>query len=127
MISLKDAHQQFVGHLKGRNRAAATILAYGKDIEQLITFLVSNGREMSEDVQTEDLKMFMDKLNKENYTPKSVSRKTNSTKTFFKFLRTSNLRPDDPARSLEHPKFENSQLREFPQFQTFQRPWDLQS
>ena len=62
MITLKDAHQQFVGHLKGRSRAAATILAYGKDIEQLITFLLSLGKEAADAVQTEDLKMFMDKL-----------------------------------------------------------------
>lgn len=111
MISLKDAHQQFVGHLKGRSRAAATILAYGKDIEQLINFLISVGKENADDIKTEDLKLFMDKLNKENYTPKSVSRKTNSTKTFFKFLKTSNLIPDDPARGLEHPKFENKPPR----------------
>src|SRR3989344_5247292 len=111
MISLKDDHQQFVGHLKGRNRAAATILAYGKDIEQLINFLVGNGREMSESVQTEDLKLFMDKLSKENYTPKSISRKTNSTKTFFKFLKSQGLTANDPASSLEHPKFENKPPR----------------
>ncbi len=111
MITLKDAHQQFVGHLKGRNRAAATILAYGKDIEQLINFLITLGKENADDIQTEDLKLFMDKLNKENYTPKSVSRKTNSTKTFFKFLKTSNLISDDPARGLEHPKFENKPPR----------------
>lgn len=111
MISLKDAHQQFVGHLKGRNRAAATILAYGKDIEQLINFLITVGKENADDIKTEDLKLFMDKLNKENYTPKSISRKTNSTKTFFKFLKTSNLTPDDPARGLEHPKFENKPPR----------------
>jgi len=111
MITLKDSHQQFVGHLKGRSRAAATILAYGKDIEQLINFLISLGKENSEAIQTEDLKLFMDKLSKENYTPKSISRKTNSTKTFFKFLKTSNLIPDDPARGLEHPKFENKPPR----------------
>ncbi len=111
MITLKDAHQQFVGHLKGRNRAAATILAYGKDIEQLINFLITNSKENADAIQTEDLKLFMDKLQKENYTPKSISRKTNSTKTFFKFLKTSNLIPDDPARGLEHPKFENKPPR----------------
>lgn len=111
MISLKDAHQQFVGHLKGRNRAAATILAYGKDIEQLISFLGALGKENADTIQTEDLKLFMDKLSRENYTPKSISRKTNSTKTFFKFLKTSNLIPDDPARGLEHPKFENKPPR----------------
>lgn len=111
MISLKDAHQQFVGHLKGRNRAAATILAYGKDIEQLLNFLISLGKENADEIVTEDLKLFMDKLSKENYTPKSISRKTNSTKTFFKFLKTSSLIPDDPARGLEHPKFENKPPR----------------
>lgn len=111
MISLKDAHQQFVGHLKGRSRAAATILAYGKDIEQLINFLLTLEKVNADDVKTEDLKFFMDKLGRENYTPKSISRKTNSTKTFFKFLRTSNLISDDPARGLEHPKFENKPPR----------------
>lgn len=111
MITLNDAHQQFVGHLKGRNRAAATILAYGKDIEQLINFLNSLSKESADSIQTQDLKLFMDKLSKENYTPKSISRKTNSTKTFFKFLKTSDLIPDDPARGLEHPKFENKPPR----------------
>lgn len=111
MINLKDAHQQFIGHLKGRSRASATILAYGKDIEQLVTYLTSLGKVNNSDVTTEDLQSFMDKLAKESYTAKSISRKTNSTKTFFKFLKTSGLIEDDPARGLEHPKFENKPPR----------------
>jgi len=111
MITLKDAHQQFIGHLKGRSRASATILAYGKDIEQLVTQLSVGGKINAEDVTTPDLQVFMDKLSKENYTAKSISRKTNSTKTFFKFLKTSGLIDDDPARALEHPKFENKPPR----------------
>ncbi|MBI2021938.1 tyrosine-type recombinase/integrase [Candidatus Daviesbacteria bacterium] len=111
MVSLRDAHQQFIGHLKGRNRASATILAYGKDIEQLVSFLNSQAKENTDDVTTEDLKAFMDKLSKEGYTSKSISRKTNSTKTFFKFLKSSNLSQDDPAQALEHPKFENKPPR----------------
>ena len=111
MITLRDAHQQFIGHLKGRNRASATILAYGKDIDQLVSFLTTQGREASDAVSIEDLQAFMEKLLKEGYTAKSISRKTNSTKTFFKFLKTSNLLAEDPARSLEHPKFENKPPR----------------
>lgn len=111
MISLRDAHQQFIGHLKGRSRASATILAYGKDIEQLVTFLSTLQKEAADNITTEDLQLFMDKLSKEAYTAKSISRKTNSTKTFFKFLKTSNLIEDDPARALEHPKFENKPPR----------------
>lgn len=111
MISLRDAHQQFVGHLKGRARASATILAYGKDIEQLVSYLVEQGSENTEDVTTQHLQAFMNKLAKEGYTAKSISRKTNSTKTFFKFLRSSGITQEDPARGLEHPKFENKPPR----------------
>lgn len=111
MISLKDAHQQFVGHLKGKSRASATILAYGKDIDQLVSHLNSLSRENAQDVITEDLSSFMAKLFKEGYTAKSISRKTNSTKTFFKFLKTSGLIENDPATALEHPKFENKPPR----------------
>lgn len=111
MISLRDAHQQFIGHLKGRGRASATILAYGKDIEQLVSHLSSQGKEDANTVETVDLQSFMDSLSKGSYTAKSISRKTNSTKTFFKFLKTSGLIEDDPARGLEHPKFENKPPR----------------
>ncbi|MBI3485481.1 tyrosine-type recombinase/integrase [Candidatus Daviesbacteria bacterium] len=111
MINLKDAHQQFVGHLKGKSRASATILAYGKDIDQLVAFLNQADKQTSDQVQTEDLMSFMEKLSKEGYTAKSISRKTNSTKTFFKFLKTSSLIEVDPAAALEHPKFENKPPR----------------
>ncbi len=111
MVTLKDAHQQFVGHLKGRLRASATILAYGKDIEQLVSFLTTLEKADPKSVTTEDLQSFMSDLVKTNYTSKSISRKTNSTKTFFKFLKQTNLIDDDPARGLEHPKFENKPPR----------------
>ena len=81
MISLRDAHQQFIGHLKGRSRASATILAYGKDIEQLVDFLNNKGLLNVSDVATPDLQEFMNSLATENYTAKSISRKTNSSKT----------------------------------------------
>ena len=111
MVSLKDAHQQFIGHLQGKSRASATILAYGKDIAQLVDYLESLGKNDPNQVQTEDLQAFMDNLAKDSYTPKSVSRKTNSTKTFFKFLKLTNLATNDPATGLSHPKFENKPPR----------------
>lgn len=111
MISFSLAHQQFIAHLKGKSRATATILAYGKDIAQLIDYLEKRGKNDASVVTTEDLQSFMDNLSKENYTAKSISRKTNSTKTFFKFLKTSGVISDDPANALEHPKFENKPPR----------------
>ncbi|QQG43008.1 MAG: tyrosine-type recombinase/integrase [Candidatus Daviesbacteria bacterium] len=111
MISLKDAHQQFIGHLQGRSSASATILAYGKDIDQLVSFLNSLGKVTVDEVSFEDLQAFMEKLSKESYTAKSISRKTNSTKTFFKFLRSAGAITEDPASNLQHPKFETKPPR----------------
>ncbi len=106
MIKIKDAHSKFVDHLKSQGRSSATVLAYGKDIEQLANFLEELKKNQVHEVATKDLQAFMAKLVKEGYTPKSVSRKTNSTKTFFRFLKVNELITDDPATLLEHPKFE---------------------
>lgn len=111
MALLKDAHKQFIDHLKSKSRASATILAYGKDIEQLVQYLEGLGKTEAAAVKLEDLQAFMDSLAKENYTPKSISRKTNSTKTFFKFLKSTGVISEDSASSLEHPKFENKPPR----------------
>lgn len=111
MITLSDARQQFIGHLRGRNRSTATILAYGKDIEQLADYLDKEGVTDPQQVTTDQLKSFMSRLAKEKYTPKSISRKTNSTKTFFKYLKTTGVMEQDPAVNLEHPEFENKPPR----------------
>jgi len=106
MIPIHEAHGKFIDHLKGQGRSSATVLAYGKDIEQLKNFLSDLEKKQVQEVSTKDLQAFMAKLSKEGYTPKSISRKTNSTKTFFRFLKINDYVTDDPASLLEHPKFE---------------------
>ncbi|MDO8498223.1 MAG: tyrosine-type recombinase/integrase [bacterium] len=111
MANLSDSRQQFINFLKEKSRSSATILAYAKDIEQLIDYLKEQGVEETSGATTELLQAFMEKLAKESYTPKSISRKTNSTKTFFKFLKSLRLIDSDPASALEHPSFENKPPR----------------
>src|SRR3989338_4242049 len=106
MIPIHEAHSKFINHLKKQGRSSATVLAYGKDIEQLGAFLKEVDKIHVHDISSKDLQAFMAKLSKEGYTPKSISRKTNSTKTFFRFLKINDLITDDPATLLEHPKFE---------------------
>lgn len=106
MATLKEAHQQFVDNLKQNHRSPSTILAYGKDIEQLVDFLLGQKKEQPDQVTKDDLQAFMSKLSQNGYTAKSISRKTNSTKTFFRFLKTQGYINDDPANQLAHPKFE---------------------
>lgn len=106
MIKVREAHSKFVDNLKSQGRSSATVLAYGKDIEQLAEFLENLKKHQVHEIATKDLEAFMAKLVKEGYTPKSISRKTNSTKTFFRFLKINEYVTDDPAALLEHPKFD---------------------
>lgn len=106
MTKLQDVHKQFIDHLKSKSRASATILAYGKDIEQLINFLQDLKRAHVHEVTADDIQAFLAKLQKDGYTLKSTSRKLNSTKTFFRFLKVQEYITDDPAALVPHPKFE---------------------
>lgn len=106
MTSLKDAQTQFVQFLESRKRARATIVAYSKDIEQLATFLSNMGMKDIGEISRDEIDAFLKKLTSDNYTPKSVSRKINSIKTFFRFLKASGMASIDPAIEIEHPKYE---------------------
>lgn len=103
---LKAAHKQFVEHLESRRRARATIVAYSKDIEQLVSFLGNTGKKDITEISHEELAAFLKKLAADSYTPKSVSRKINSMKTFYRFLKASGIVTLDPASDIEHPKYD---------------------
>lgn len=105
-LDLKSAHIQFVQYLESRRRARATIIAYGKDIEQITQFLNNLGKKSISDVSRDEIDAFLKKLTSDSYTPKSVSRKINSIKTFFRFLKASGVITADPAIEVAHPKYE---------------------
>jgi site-specific recombinase XerD len=105
-MELKSAHAQFTEHLTSRRRARATIVAYAKDIEQLLGFISALGKKEIETVTKDEIEAFLKKLAADSYTPKSISRKINSIKTFFRFLKTGSFISADPATEIEHPKYE---------------------
>ena len=111
MTELKNAHEKFVNHLQELGRAPATVVAYEKDIEQLIDHLYKLGINTVDEIETEHLRSFMDKLSDRGYTNKTISRKTNSTKTFFRFLVRNNHVNEDAADDLEHPEVETKPPR----------------
>ncbi len=106
MITLKNAHEQFKSYLQGNKRSAATIVAYGKDIEQLVTFLGELEKHNVHEVSKEDIEAFLAKMNSNGYTPKSVSRKINSTRTFYRFLKINEYVTDDPSLLVAHPQYQ---------------------
>ena len=105
-IKIKDAHRQFVDFLKGKGHSNATVLAYGKDIDQLSSFLTELDKQHIHEVTKEDLQAFLAKMNENGYTPKSISRKLNSTRTFYRFLKVNEVITDDPSLLVSHPHYE---------------------
>lgn len=106
MIKLDTAHKKFVENLDGLGRSKSTVIAYEKDIEQLINHLYKSGVELVHEIELNHLEDFMSTLSDKQYTPKSISRKTNSTKTFFRFLHEEKHIETNPADQLKHPKVE---------------------
>lgn len=104
-MNLKQAHQAFIQNLKTKDRAEATVTAYSKDLEQIVDYLEKLGITEAQNVLSVHLNDFMQKLATDGYTPKSISRKTNSTKTFFKYLYEElKAIKINPADLVSHPK-----------------------
>jgi len=104
MIKLDIAHKTFVKHLEDEGKTESTLIAYSKDIEQLMEHLAREGVDLVNEIELNHLEDFMKKLANQEYTPKSISRKTNATKTFFKFLHGLGHIKDNVADLLKHPK-----------------------
>lgn len=105
-IKLQDASIQFRSYLKENKQSVSTIVAYGKDIEQLIIFLKELQKQHVREVTKEDISAFLAKMSKNGYTAKSVSRKLNSARTFYKFLKINEYVDSDPSLLIEHPSYQ---------------------
>lgn len=104
--AFKSLYNKFSEELKSKQRSQATVIAYTKDIEQLIDFLAKQGITDPSVVTLENLEAFKVSLAQTGYTPKSISRKINSIRTFFKFLFNEKAVSINPSEKLSHPKFD---------------------
>src|SRR5205085_11095964 len=98
--------EEFKNFLKQNNKSGSTLVAYGKDIEQLVSFLETLQKNHIHEVSQENIEAFLAKLTKEGYTPKSISRKINSTRTFYRFLKVNEYVTDDPSLLIAHPQYQ---------------------
>lgn len=105
---LKETLPLFIESLTQKGRSPSTILAYRADLEQLNDYLVKVNIAFASEVTGKHLEDFRDLLLGEKYTPKSVSRKLNAIKTFFRFLIDKGEISTDPSESVSHPKVDAS-------------------
>ncbi|HNZ84378.1 MAG TPA: tyrosine-type recombinase/integrase [Candidatus Woesebacteria bacterium] len=106
-LSLTNSLNTFAQALTAKGKSTNTIVAYKGDINQLISFLSSKNITDVSKVSSSDIDAFKQDLTKNNYTAKSVSRKLNSIKNFFSFLKNEGLIEVDPSVEIKHPKYEN--------------------
>jgi len=109
--------KKFIDYLKNQNKSGFTQVAYKKDLEQFSGFLITKEIVDVREIKKEDIDNFIKKLLTENYTKKSASRKLNSIRTFFRFLKNEEVININPALEVSHPKYTQPQPRIFSQLE----------
>lgn len=103
--SIPSLLEQFIEFLNKQGKSQFTVIAYKKDLEQFVGFLASKDINDIREVKKDDIEGFIQKLIADNYTKKSASRKLNSIRTFFRFLKKDDVIEQNPSVDIAHPKF----------------------
>ena len=104
----KNLLPKFISHLEEKRRSPSTVLAYRADLEQLVDFLKEKNKVLPSQTSATDIETFRDSLLSQKYTAKSVSRKLNAVKTFFRWMVDQKYADRDASRDVAHPKIEAS-------------------
>lgn len=92
-----------------RNYSEKTIVAYKRDIEQLVEFVQEEVGDFSiESVDSGQIREWIVSLMDKGYTSTSVNRKLSSLRTFYKFLLKRSDVALDPLRKIVGPKNKKS-------------------
>lgn len=104
----RQLQTEYGSWLTSAGKAQATIIAYNKDIEQFVEFLLKGGKTDPKQVEADDFHRYKAELESLRYTDKSISRKLNSLKSFFRYLRKLEVIPENPLQLVAHPKYKVS-------------------
>jgi len=102
----KQLLDQFIQFLRASGKSNSTVIAYHKDLQQLSSFISTKYAGLTfSAIDTEVLNGFVEQItNSGEFTLKTVSRKINSMKTFFRYLLEKSLIKINPATEVKHPK-----------------------
>jgi len=112
-ILLPSLIGRFISHLESQGKSTFTVVAYKKDLEQFIGFLTTQEITDIREVKKDHVNGFINKLIGDNYTKKSASRKLNSIRTFFRYLKNDGIIEQNPSLDVSHPKYVQSAPRIF--------------
>jgi len=112
-VLLPSLIERFIKYLEAQGKSSFTIIAYKKDLEQFVGFLTSKEIQDIREVKKDQINSFIEKLIADNYTKKSASRKLNSIRTFFRYLKQEGIIDQNPSLDVSHLKYVQSPPRIF--------------
>lgn len=98
----KEIIVEFAAYLKQADRSESTVIAYTKDLDQLIEYSEVEVHLLDHAQLNEIMQKMISEL---GFTPKTISRKLNSFRMFYKFLQESGKVSHNPAEKIDHPRF----------------------
>jgi len=102
---LPNLINQFINHLVSQGKSQHTAIAYKKDLEQFAGFLTTKDIADVREIKKDNIDGFIKKILSENYTQKSASRKLNSIRSFFRFLKNQGIITQNPSLDVAHPRY----------------------
>ena len=97
--------QHFLSELKGiRNASENTISSYNRDLRQFTEFCSERNITEIEDITQKHIRVFLVKLNGENNSTGTISRKLTSLRNLFNFSLRSGHIEKNPLKEISNPK-----------------------
>lgn len=104
MSKTKELVNLYEKSLRDANKSINTIIAYTKDIEQFLEFCENVKNKKLNEITNEDVQAYVDHYTNKGYTLKSIYRKLNAVKNFFKFAIENNYANSIPQMKIRSPK-----------------------
>ncbi len=104
------------------NRSRLTVDAYGRDLREFAEFLGKDAdMQDAESVTTADIRAWLAQMSRNGLSPRSLRRKTQATRAFFRWIQKQGLISKNPASEVQLPKIG----RKLPEFVREQEMEDL--
>src|SRR5687768_14240657 len=100
--------KQFADYLTTNKKSKSTVIAYSKDLLQLMEYAKKDLDKVTSEEMHQAITAMQDSG---KFTPKTVSRKINSYRTFYKYLNSTGKMTHNPANEVKHPKLNPKQAR----------------
>lgn len=117
-INFVDVIDKFIKYLESEMTASVhTVKAYRCDLMQFARWLTGDKPEDLDvrSVTMQDIRAWLGTLARQGLTPRSLRRKLLSVRSFFRYLRKSELIPVNPATDVDLPKLPRSLPKFIPQ------------